>query len=50
MLMYWTHECIAPWQTHEWLEQMRQQLRPNQFARMIENRWVRGEGDFLELE
>ena len=24
----------------QWIEQMRQQLRPNQFLRMIENKWV----------
>jgi phage terminase large subunit-like protein len=29
---------------------MRRALRPNQFARMIENRFVRGEGDFLQEE
>lgn len=40
LLMYWTHEPVAPWQTPEWIEQMRGQLRPNAFLRLIENRWV----------
>jgi hypothetical protein len=37
MLMFWSHEPVAPWQTPEWLGQMREQLRPNAFLRMIEN-------------
>jgi hypothetical protein len=50
MLCYWTHECRAPWQSERWIGEMRQALRPNQFARMIRNQWVRGEGDFLQDE
>src|SRR5262249_8464747 len=38
LLMFWTHEPIAPWQDQQWIEQMRRSLRPNQFLRMIENR------------
>jgi phage terminase large subunit-like protein len=49
MLMVWSHEPLAPWQTPEWLEQARQQLRPNQYARMIENRWVDTDGSFVEM-
>ena len=49
MLMYWTHSCVAPWQTPEWKEQMRQQLRPNGFLRLIENRWVTTESTFVEM-
>ena len=48
MLCYWTHECRAPWQSERWKNEMRKALRPNQFARMIGNKWVRGEGDFLQ--
>jgi phage terminase large subunit-like protein len=48
LLMAWHHEPIAPWQTLEWLEQMRGQLRPNAFLRMIENRFVSGESSFIE--
>src|SRR5262249_45013156 len=49
LLMFWTHEPIAPWQTAEWVEQMRRSLRPNQFLRMIENRWVTSESSFIDL-
>jgi phage terminase large subunit-like protein len=48
MLMYLTHECRAPWQTPEWVEQMRDQLRKNAFTRMIENKFVSSESDFVE--
>jgi phage terminase large subunit-like protein len=50
MLMFWTHECPAPWQTPEWREQMRQQLRPNAYLRLIENRWVTSESSFVPIE
>lgn len=50
LLMYWTHDLAAPWQTAEWREQMRQQLRPNAYLRLIENRWVTAESTFIELE
>ena len=49
LLMFWTHEPIAPWQTADWIEQMRRSLRPNQFLRMIENRWVTSESSFIDL-
>lgn len=49
MLAYWTHDCVAPWQTPEWREQMRQQLRPNAYLRLIENRWVSSESTFVDL-
>ena len=47
LLFLWSHTPIAPWQTQEWLEQMRRELRPNQFLRMIENRFVTSEQSFL---
>jgi phage terminase large subunit-like protein len=49
MLAYWTHRCPAPWQTPEWREQMREQLRPNAYLRLIENRWVSSESTFVEM-
>ena len=49
MLCYWTHECKAPWQSQEWKSQMLASLRPNQYLRMIENRWVTTESSFIEL-
>ena len=49
LLMAWHHEPIAPWQTLEWMEECRRSLRPNQYARMIENRFVTSESNFIEL-
>jgi hypothetical protein len=40
LLMYSTHEPQAPWQTPEWVEQMRKQLRPHLFVRMITNHFA----------
>src|SRR6516164_1923913 len=38
-LMYWSHQFSAPWQTEQWREQMREQLRHNAYLRLIENQW-----------
>jgi phage terminase large subunit-like protein len=50
ILLAWHHEPIAPWQTEAWLTEMRRSLRPNQYLRMIENRFVTGESSFVDLE
>src|SRR5262245_57940760 len=50
MLMFWTHTPVAPWQDEKWLAQMRRSLRPNQYLRMIENRFVTTESAFIDLE
>jgi Phage Terminase len=50
LLMFWTHRPVAPWQTQSWLDQMRGQLRSNQFLRMIENRFVTTESSFVSEE
>jgi len=50
MLMFWTHDFIARWQTEAWREQMREQLRPNAYLRLIENRWVSSESSFVEMD
>ena len=50
MLMFWTHQPVAPWQDEKWLAQMRRSLRPNQYLRMIENRFVTTESAFIDLE
>jgi hypothetical protein len=39
ILMFWTHEPVAPWQTQAWLDEQRLSLRPNQYLRQIENRF-----------
>jgi len=49
LLMFWSHECIAPWQDERWIAEMRRSLRPNQFLRMIENRFVSGETTFIDM-
>src|SRR5262245_22036733 len=49
LLMFWSHEPIAPWQTAAWIEQMRRSLRPNQFLRMIENRLVTSESTITDM-
>jgi phage terminase large subunit-like protein len=49
MLMFWTHTPVAPWQDDAWLAQMRQQLRPNAYLRMIENRFVSTDSSFIDL-
>lgn len=49
-LMFWSHDPIAPWQTPEWLAQMRRQLRPNAYLRMIENRFVSTDENFVDMD
>ena len=48
MLMFWSHEPIAPWQTPEWVEDMRRTMRPNAFLRQVENRFVSTESTFID--
>jgi phage terminase large subunit-like protein len=49
LLMAWHHAPVAPWQTEAWLAEMRRSLRPNQFLRMIENRFVTSESSFINM-
>jgi hypothetical protein len=49
ILMSWQHCPIAPWQTDAWLAEMRRSLRPNQYLRMIENRFAGSESSFVDL-
>jgi phage terminase large subunit-like protein len=50
LTMAWHHKPVAPWQTEEWLEQMREQLRPNAYIRMIENKFVTNESTFVDMD
>jgi phage terminase large subunit-like protein len=50
MLCYWTREMRAPWQSPQWVNEMRRTLRPSQFARLILNQWTASESTFIELE
>jgi hypothetical protein len=49
LLMFWSHTPVAPWQTDSWVAEMRRGLPPNQFLRMIENRFVTFECSFIEM-
>jgi hypothetical protein len=49
LLMLWSHQPVAPWQTAAWLDQMRQQHRPNAYLRQIENRFVTSESTFVDM-
>jgi Phage Terminase len=49
LLCFWTHTPQAPWQDEAWLASMRRSLRPSQYARMIENRWVSAESTFIDM-
>jgi phage terminase large subunit-like protein len=50
LLCFWSHSPIAPWQDEQWLTQMRSSLRPNQYARMIENRFTSTDDTFVDLD
>jgi len=50
LVMAWHHKPVAPWQTEEWLQQMREQLRPNAYIRMIENKFVTTESSFVDMD
>ncbi|HUN56707.1 MAG TPA: terminase large subunit [Candidatus Binataceae bacterium] len=49
LLAAWHHKPVAPWQTPEWIDQMRHQLRPAAFLRQIENMFVSSESSFVEM-
>jgi len=46
----WTSELRAPWQSIGWVEELREQLRPSAFARLVRNEWVSAESSFVSLE
>jgi hypothetical protein len=50
LLMLWSHKPLAPWQDDAWLATMRRSLRPPQYLRMIENRFVTTEASFIPIE
>jgi phage terminase large subunit-like protein len=50
LLMFWSHVPVAPWQDEAWLAEMRRSLRPNQYLRMIENKFAAaGEDSFIDM-
>lgn len=50
LLAYWTHDLKAPWQTPAWVENMRENSRPNAFLRHVENRWTGAAESFVDME
>lgn len=49
ILCFWSHTPIAPWQSQAWLDEQRRSLRPNQYLRQIENRFVTSESTFVDM-
>jgi hypothetical protein len=49
LLMFWSHEPIAPWQDEGWLASMRKTLRPSAYARMVTNEFAAAESQFVDL-
>jgi hypothetical protein len=49
MLMFWSHVPIAPWQDATWQAEMRRDLRPHQYVRMVENRFTSGDKAFVNM-
>jgi hypothetical protein len=50
MLFTWRHECLAPWQTQEWLDEKRATTRPLRYLQQYENRFVSAEGTFITTQ
>jgi phage terminase large subunit-like protein len=50
MLMFWSHEPVAPWQNADWLAEMRRSFRPHQYRRVIENRFVNAKSKFIDMK
>jgi hypothetical protein len=49
MLFAWHTLPVAPWQDKRWLAEMRRNLRPSAYARMITNEFVSSESRFVDL-
>src|SRR5262249_33809914 len=49
LLMFWSHEPIAPWQTPQWIAEMRRTMRPNAYLRVIEDRFVSGQSGVVDM-
>lgn len=50
LFVYWDHEPRMPWQTEEYYDSQKQELRPSAYVRMHRNEWVTGESSFIEPE
>ncbi len=49
MLCFWSHDLVSPWQTPEWVEEMRRTLRPTAFTRLILNQFASSESEFIPI-
>jgi phage terminase large subunit-like protein len=49
LLMFWSHEPVAPWQDEAWLAEMRRSLRPSAYSRMVLNEFASSESAFVDL-
>jgi hypothetical protein len=47
---YWDHEPRLPWQTEEYYDSQRRNLRPATFSRLHQNLWVSSEAAFISPE
>jgi len=47
---YWRNDTPASFTSKKWIEKMKRRLRPEQFQRFIENKWVQGSGSFVTQE
>lgn len=50
IFVYWDHESRMPWQTPEYYESQRADLRVNTYLRLHENRWVSTESSLFDME
>jgi phage terminase large subunit-like protein len=50
LFMFWSHTPRQPWQDQKYYDQQRKILRPAQFSRLHENRWVSSDSRFIDPE
>jgi phage terminase large subunit-like protein len=50
MFAYWDTEPRMPWQTTEYYDQQRAELRPSDYLRLHENQWVTTHEAFIPIE
>jgi len=50
LFVYWDNEARMPWQTPEYYESQRADLRVNTYLRLHENRWVSNESSLFDME
>jgi hypothetical protein len=48
ILTYWDHEPRMPWQTDEWYANEQEIMRPADYLRLHENRWVTSHEAFID--